>query len=53
MINKCVCQHDYQDSAYGKNNRVHNQTKELTKIRCTVCGTTNLKKEETVTKKGK
>lgn len=47
MISKCVCQNDYQDYIYGKNNRVHNPTGKLTEIRCTVCDKTNQKKEET------
>ena len=32
----CACNNEYQDSTYGKHNRVHNQTKNG--WRCTVCG---------------
>lgn len=38
----CKCPHDYQDAVYGKDKRVHNQTKQSakdsSKYRCTVCG---------------
>ncbi|QCG76296.1 hypothetical protein Cassandra_0226 [Pseudomonas phage Cassandra] len=35
-IKSCKCAHDFQDSVYGKGNRVHNV---FTKgYRCTVCG---------------
>jgi len=42
-IKKCICKHSYQDELYGKNNRVHNVTKQNEKpdrrgLRCTVCG---------------
>ena len=35
----CTCEHEYQDKIYGKNKRVHNQTKKQDgKVwRCTVC----------------
>ena len=40
-ILECVCSHEYQDSKYGKNNRVFNPCKSAdskkTKYRCTVC----------------
>lgn len=51
MISKCDCKHDYQDSVYGKNNRVHNQSGKVTEIHCTVCGKTNRMKEEIIIKK--
>ena len=40
MILKCLmnCEHDYQDSLYGKGMRVHNPMKGGEKARCTVCG---------------
>lgn len=34
-IADCVCEHAYQDAAYGKGKRVHNPTKDGWK--CTVC----------------
>jgi hypothetical protein len=38
-IKKCDCTHEYQDSVYGKNNRVFNVFgKNNDKVRCTVCG---------------
>lgn len=36
---KCSCPHSYQDSRYGKYQRVHNQKKDATNLTCTVCGT--------------
>ena len=36
-IKKCNCKHEYQDSKYGKQKRVHNKTSN-DKFRCTVCG---------------
>jgi hypothetical protein len=35
-----VCEHDYQDSKYGKSKRVFNQTRKDSGkgYRCTVCG---------------
>jgi len=53
MIQKCTCQHDYQDSVYGKNNRVHNPTGKATEIRCTVCNKNNQTKSETIIKEKK
>jgi hypothetical protein len=40
-IRKCTCKHSYQDTKYGKNNRVFNikPSKPGTfESRCTVCG---------------
>jgi hypothetical protein len=44
MIKDCNCKHKYQDDVYGKNKRVHNQSrsrigKEKPAWTCTVCGT--------------
>lgn len=36
-IKPCSCRSDYQDATYGKGNRLHNQMKDKTKYRCTVC----------------
>jgi len=45
LITQCVCEHKYQDSVYGKGNRVHNPcrttTPQKTGYRCTVCGRTH------------
>ena len=40
-ITACTCKHDYQDSKYGKQQRVHNPFKKGDSFghRCTVCGT--------------
>lgn len=37
---QCNCPHEYQDSLYGKGERIHNPTsgKDSTVRRCTVCG---------------
>lgn len=35
---RCNCHSDYQDSKYGKKNRVHNQCGKGDNFRCTVCG---------------
>ena len=51
MIAKCVCNHEYQNQRYGKGNRVHNQTKKATEIRCTVCGIINKQDEQNESKK--
>jgi len=51
MIAKCKCENDYQDSMYGKKNRIHNSTGKAMDIRCTVCGTINKMKEDVPTKK--
>lgn len=39
-IMECSCRHEYQDSKYGKNKRVHNPCKAAKGVnyRCTVCG---------------
>ncbi len=39
-IISCNCEHEYQDSKYGKKMRVHNcgEGKDKTVVRCTVCG---------------
>lgn len=40
MIEKCTCNHEYQDRRYGKGNRVFNRAgmaDKSNKIRCTVC----------------
>lgn len=40
-IFSCTCKHEYQDSVYGKNNRVFNpkgKGEDLSGYRCTVCG---------------
>jgi hypothetical protein len=36
-IKKCTCVSEFQDSIYGKGNRLCNETKSG-KVRCTVCG---------------
>lgn len=42
MIKQCTCSHQYQDTKYGKQQRVHNPTKKTVGDRvvqrCTVCG---------------
>lgn len=35
-IKTCTCKHDFQDKAYGKQQRVHNKRKNGS-WRCTVC----------------
>jgi len=35
----CTCEHEYQDSKYGKHVRVHNFQDKLQTWQCTVCGT--------------
>ena len=37
-IKKCTCEHEYQDSKYGKQMRVHNFGNGKEVWRCTVCG---------------
>ncbi len=39
-VKPCICENQYQDSKYGKNQRVMNQTKKQDgKVyRCTACG---------------
>lgn len=40
-ILKCTCENKFQDSRYGKKNRVHNKTENRSNRgdwRCTVCG---------------
>ena len=40
---KCKCQHEFQDSVYGKGYRVFNECMSGAKVtgyRCTVCGNT-------------
>jgi len=41
IIQKCSCEHEYQDKKYGKGRRVHNPTNkkqgEISVVRCTVC----------------
>lgn len=39
MIRSCDCKHSYQDKKYGAGRRVHNEMKDTSKCRCTVCGT--------------
>lgn len=39
----CICEHKFQDKKYGKQQRVHNMTKQSSpradqRWRCTVCG---------------
>ena len=41
VTRKCKCDHDYQDSQYGINQRIHNRCA-LGKIRCTVCSSEKL-----------
>lgn len=38
MIKKCSCDHKGQDKLHGEGNRVHNETGDGKKLRCTVCG---------------
>ena len=39
-VKSCTCQHEFQDSVYGKGRRVHNKTNGngRPEYRCTVCG---------------
>jgi len=37
IVKTCNCKHDYQDKKYGKGSRVHNNCKQDTMARCTVC----------------
>ena len=39
-IEKCTCDHGYQDEKYGKNNRVWNPCAKEDNFRCFVCGKT-------------
>jgi hypothetical protein len=42
VILKCHCQHEFQDSKYGKGMRVHTPTKKSPEgsiFRCTICKT--------------
>ena len=47
MIKQCGCIHEYQDTKYGVQKRVHNEikVKDAIVVRCTVCG-----KESKITK---
>jgi len=36
MIKQCNCPSDYQDKRYGKNNRVHNESRKGAV--CCICG---------------
>lgn len=38
MIITCNCASEFQDKEYGKNKRVANLKKDVTKCKCTVCG---------------
>lgn len=40
IIRKCTCNSPYQDTKYGKGQRVANTTKTPNTSRCTVCGKT-------------
>jgi len=44
MILSCTCKSEYQDSKYGKGNRVYNRTKNG--ARCTICGKESSIKED-------
>ena len=33
----CTCKHDYQDSTYGKQQRIFNLSEDGKKAKCTVC----------------
>lgn len=37
-IDQCVCDHEYQDAIYGRQQRVHNWAIKKRVWRCTVCG---------------
>jgi hypothetical protein len=39
MVVKCICKHEAQDKIHGEQNRVANETKDPTRVRCTVCKT--------------
>ncbi len=55
MVSSCSCQHPYQDSLYGRGNRVFNMMKSPASYRCTVCSKTKtvaVTKENKVEKKG-
>ena len=45
---ECKCKHDFQDSVYGKRNRVFNERKEKGKYRCTVCSADRTSSKHTV-----
>ena len=50
----CTCKHQTQDEWYGVGIRVHNQMKDPTKYKCTVCSnikTASAAKAETKDKK--
>lgn len=38
VVKKCNCESAFQDSVYGKGNRICNETAKVGKVRCTVCG---------------
>lgn len=44
FVSKCNCEHEGQDSMYGKGNRVFNNG--LKSAKCTVCGATREVKRE-------
>lgn len=49
-IMQCTCRNEYQDTVYGKGNRVHNYAMKPKSWRCTVCGQVqqgSKKKEDT------
>lgn len=37
-VKSCICEHEYQDSIYGKGKRLHNWAVKSEKWRCSVCG---------------
>lgn len=37
MIRPCTCSNTYQDYLHGKGNRVMNETKKGSFVKCTVC----------------
>lgn len=38
IVKQCSCSHSFQDKTYGKGNRLHNQSEDGKKAKCTVCG---------------
>ena len=37
-VEKCKCEHSFQDKEYGKKMRVYNTSEDGKKLKCTVCG---------------
>lgn len=37
VIKPCTCEHKFQDETYGKGKRVHNESFDGKRSKCTVC----------------